>query len=182
MQDDTWGELARSAIEPVMQVSQPPEVLGLGGRGRLHFGGHHAALVRLHPQIRLGSVAVAGSVVIYNALGDQLGPRWLSTIRIAAARYDRRSEEQGTPQMAQPVWSGDHGEQNLNVLAALDPTNPAYKLSPQESQARQEADMMRTGRIPTLADYRKVYDNLVERHGYRRVSDEEIRRTHLVAP
>lgn len=84
--------------------------------------------------------------------------------------------------MAQPVWSGDHGEQNLDVLAALDPTNSTYKLSPQEWQARHEADMMRTGRIPTLADYRKVYDNLVERNGYRRVSDEEIRRTHLVVP
>lgn len=84
--------------------------------------------------------------------------------------------------MAQPMRSGDHREQNSDVLAALDPTNPAYKLSPQDWQARQEADMRRTGRIPTLADYRKVYDNLVERHGYRRVSDEEIRRTHLVAP
>lgn len=78
--------------------------------------------------------------------------------------------------------SDDHGEQDLDVLAALDPTNPTYKLGSQEWQARQEADMKRTGRIPTLADYRKVYDNLVERHGYRRVSDEEIRRTHLVAP
>ncbi|MGQ0778611.1 MAG: hypothetical protein ACT4NY_30065 [Pseudonocardiales bacterium] len=84
--------------------------------------------------------------------------------------------------MAQPVRFDDHGEQDLDVRAALDPTNPTYKLSPQEWQARQETDMRRTGRIPTLADYRKVYDNLVERHGYRQVSDEEIRRTHLVAP
>lgn len=72
-------------------------------------------------------------------------------------------------------------ELDSRVLAVLDPAG-APKLSPEEWEARHRADMLDAGQIPTVADYRKVYDNLAERHGHPRPTDEEIRRTHLVAP
>lgn len=49
-------------------------------------------------------------------------------------------------------------------------------------RAGHEAEMRRTGRIPTLADYRKVYANLEARHGLPQPGDDEIRASHLVAP
>ena len=66
------------------------------------------------------------------------------------------------------------------VEAALDPVN-AVKLSPEESTRRHNARMQREGTVPTLADYRRCYDNLTEKHDAPHVSDEEIRRRHLVA-
>ena len=70
-------------------------------------------------------------------------------------------------------------ELDARILAALNPVN-APKLSPQEWEARHRADMTRRGTVPALADYRRAYDNLAERHGAPPVTDEQIRDRHLV--
>lgn len=69
-----------------------------------------------------------------------------------------------------------------DVLAAMDPSNPEFRARVEVSKAEQEAEMRRTGRIPTLEHYRAVYENLHRRHGIEVPSDEEIRRIYLVAP
>lgn len=67
-------------------------------------------------------------------------------------------------------------------LAAINPDDPEFRARSKAWRAEHEAEMRRTGRIPTLADYRKVYANLEARHGLPQPSDDEIRASHLVAP
>lgn len=67
-----------------------------------------------------------------------------------------------------------------DTQAALDPLH-ATKLDPEESARRHTARMRRDGTVPALSDYRRVYDNLTEKHGLPPVSDEEILRRHVVA-
>lgn len=87
--------------------------------------------------------------------------------------------------MAQPQPCGDDdtgicphcgSEVDSRVLAALDPAN-APKLDPDEWDRRQAAEMARTGRYPTIEDYRKVYRSL-ERDGIEWPGDDEIRRIY----
>lgn len=87
--------------------------------------------------------------------------------------------------MAQPMRFDDPEPSHHDlddVLAAMDPSNPEFRARVDASRVEHEAEMRRTGRIPTLAAYRKVYENLHHRHGIEVPSDDEIRRIHLVAP
>lgn len=64
----------------------------------------------------------------------------------------------------------------------MDPNDPEFKTRADAWLADWAAERRRTGRLPTLDHYRRVYDNLATRHGVEPPSDDEIRRTHPVAP
>ncbi len=88
------------------------------------------------------------------------------------------------PNMAQPIRREDcePSPDDLDVVfTGMSFDNPEHQARVNASRREQAADMRRTGRIPTVAEYRKVYENLHRRHGLPPPSDAEIRAMHLVA-
>lgn len=67
-------------------------------------------------------------------------------------------------------------------LAAINPDDPEFEARALAWQTEDEAEMRRTGQIPTIEDYRKVYASLAKHHGIPWPGDDEIRRMYLVAP
>lgn len=84
--------------------------------------------------------------------------------------------------MAQPIEHDSQRDDLDTQLAAMDLTNPGFRARVAASKRAHDADMRRTGLIPSVDEYRACYENLARRHGIEVPSDEEIRRTHLVAP
>lgn len=64
-------------------------------------------------------------------------------------------------------------------IAALDPSDPEVKVRSEQALA---AIIGRYGQLPTLDDYRRVYDDLARRHGIKWPGDDQVRAMFPVAP
>lgn len=83
--------------------------------------------------------------------------------------------------MTQPIEHDSQRDDLDTQLAAMDLANPEFRARVAASKRAQDADMRRTGLIPSVEEYRACYENLARRYGIDVPSDEEIRRAHLVA-